>query len=85
MKMKGIPQEKMEEIIDYFFHNENNTAGAIAKKFGIKLWQADKIVGKIVVTKPCTHSNTELRFTGEYDFYLEKQALFCMDCNKKIE
>lgn len=37
MKMKGIPQEKMKEIIDYFFNNENNTAGAIAKKFGIKL------------------------------------------------
>lgn len=51
MKMKGIPDELMKEIIDYFFHNENNTAGAIAKKFGIKLWQADKIVAKIDVTK----------------------------------
>src|SRR5690554_2179775 len=41
LKMKGIPQEKMKEIIDYFFKNKNNTAGDIANKFGLKLWQAD--------------------------------------------
>lgn len=49
LKMKGIPQEKMKEIIDYFFKNKNNTAGDIANKFGLKQWQADKIVSKIQI------------------------------------
>lgn len=53
LKMKGISQELIKEIEEYFFSNKNNTSGQIAKKFGIKLWQADKIVSKIKITRKC--------------------------------
>jgi len=81
--MKGISQELIKEIEEYFFNNKNNTSGQIAKKFGIKLWQADKVVAKIQVRKTCKHKKTEKRFIG-YHFYLEKQAVFCVDCNKQL-
>lgn len=51
--MKGISQELIDEIEDYFFNNENNTSGQIAKKFDIKLWQANKIVSKIQTKRRC--------------------------------
>lgn len=47
--MKEISSEKIKEIEEYFFNNKNNTSGQIAKKFGLKLWQADKIVSKIQI------------------------------------
>lgn len=49
--MKGIPDKTIEEIEKYFFSNKENTAGTIAKKFGLKQWQADKIVNRIQVKK----------------------------------
>lgn len=51
--MKGISQELIKEIEEYFFNNKNNTSGQIAKKFGIKLWQANKIVSRIIIKRKC--------------------------------